>query len=64
MISRMEKGRKYGQMELNIEVNISRVKNMEEEYSNGLMVLFMKESFRIIIYKAKESIVGLMVANT
>ena len=48
-INSMEKVKKNGQMAHGMKVIISMDKNMEKENFIGLMVLLMKEIFRIII---------------
>mgnify|MGYP001807978036 CR=1 FL=1 len=63
MIDRMEKEKKYGQMELVMKDNTKMVKKTEEVHSNGLMDLFMWETSFRTIFKDKESIVGRMVEN-
>ena len=64
MIDRMGKDKRYGQMVLVTKDNIKMEKKMAGVHSNGLMVLFMWETFTKTIFKVKESIVGKMVENT
>lgn len=45
----MDKELKLGPMELNILENTKMEKNMDKEYSSGLMELFMKENLQTII---------------
>jgi len=63
MINKMEKEKKFGLMVLVTKDYIIKEKNMEMEYLNGPMDLFMKGNFIKIIFKDKENIDGKMVEN-
>ena len=63
MISKMEWGRKFGLMELNIREIIYKVKNTVLDNSFGLMDLFMKENSNSTTFRELVSTNGQMVVN-
>ena len=49
-----------GKMEVNIQGNIKRVKNMETEYTKKLMEMYLKAFLRMMYSKVMEYIVTIM----
>ena len=49
MINKMVMEKKLGQMEHHMRENIKRVRNVEEVCLNGMMEVFMKVNFKIIV---------------
>jgi len=60
-INKMEKGLKHGQMVLNKMVNMSLERNTELVHLIGLMEVYMRDIFMIIIYKEEVNKHGVII---
>jgi len=61
--SSMEKENSYGQINANMKESSKIIILMVVAYTNGTMIESLKETGKITKWKAKESLLGLMVEN-
>ena len=55
-MSYMVRVKRYGQMIISMKEILNKTRNMEKEYSYGMMGLAMRDHLKIIIWKDKEYI--------